>query len=305
MPELGDDATPAVQADPELIAAVPLARGALAEITPESTIGEPLGYEVEESGAVSLFFECRIPGYPGWHWTVTVGRAGDDAEPTVLEAELMPGDGALLAPDWVPWSDRLADYQAAQEAHAVPGAEGDDDDDEDDVDEDEDDGFDDSEDDRDVHDLHDDGDLDGVDIDSVDVGFDEETDIDTGLDLEAEEAAALAAPADEDATDEDATDEDAADEDVPDEDAADEDASDEDAAEEDATEEDATDEDVPDEDAPDSRRTSAAPRHRQVTEPEHSEDESDDDGADPGAPVADAERDADDHDDDEGEQPER
>ena len=120
MPELGDDATPAVQADPELIAAVALARGALAEITPESTIGEPLGYEVEESGAVSLFFECRIPGYPGWHWTVTVGRAGDDAEPTVLEAELMPGDGALLAPDWVPWSDRLADYQAAQEAHAVP-----------------------------------------------------------------------------------------------------------------------------------------------------------------------------------------
>ena len=278
MPELGDDATPAVQADPELIAAVPLARGALAEITPESTIGEPLGYEVEESGAVSLFFECRIPGYPGWHWTVTVGRAGDDAEPTVLEAELMPGDGALLAPDWVPWSDRLADYQAAQEAHAVPGAEGDDDDDEDD-------GFDDSEDDRDVHDLHDDGDLDGVDIDSVDVGFDEETDIDTGLDLEAEEAAALAAPIDEDAADEDAPDDDAADVDAPDVDA--------------------TDDDATYDDATDSRRTSAAPRHRQVAEPEHSEDESDNDGADPGAPVADAERDADDHDDDEGEQPER
>ena len=291
MPELGDDATPAVQADPELIAAVPLARGALVEITPESTIGEPLGYEVEESGAVSLFFECRVPGYPGWHWTVTVGRAGDDAEPTVLEAELMPGDGALLAPDWVPWSDRLADYQAAQEAHAVPGAEGDDsDDDDDDEDEDDDDGFDDSEDDRDVHDLHDDGDLDGVDIDSVDVGFDEETDIDTGLDLEAEEAAALAAPVDEDAADEDA----------PDEDAADEDATDGDATYEDATDEDATDED-----APDSRRTSAAPRHRQVAEPEHPEDESDDDGADPGAAVADAERDADDHHDDEGEQPER
>jgi hypothetical protein len=285
MPELGDDATPAVRADPELIAAVPLARGALAEITPESTIGEPLGYQVEESGAVSLFFECRIPGYPGWHWTVTVGRAGDDAEPTVLEAELMPGDGALLAPEWVPWSDRLADYQAAQEAHAVPGAEGDDDDEEDDEDEDEDDGFDDSEDDRDVHDLHDDGDLDGVDIDSVDVGFDEETDIDTGLDLEAEEAAALAAPIDEDAPDEDAPDDDAPDED--------------------ATEDDAPDEDAPDEDATDSRRRSAAPRHRQVAEPEHSEDESDDDGADPGAPVADAERDADDHHDDEGEQPER
>ena len=25
----------------------------------------------------------------------------------MLETELMPGDGALLAPDWVPWSERL------------------------------------------------------------------------------------------------------------------------------------------------------------------------------------------------------
>lgn len=288
MPELGDDATAAaqadreLQADPELIAAVPLARGALAEITPESTIGEPLGYEVEESGAVSLFFECRVPGYPGWHWTVTVGRAGDDAQPTVLEAELMPGDGALLAPDWVPWSERLADYQAAQEAQAGLGAEGDEDDDEDDED---DDGFDDSEDDRDVHDLHDDDDLDGVDIDSVDVGFDEATDVDSGLDLEAEEAAALAEPAEEDAADEDAADEDAVDEDAADEDAAEVDAADEDAA------------------AP--GRRSAAPRHRQVSEPEHSEDEADDDGPDPGASVAEAERNAGDHHDDEAEQPER
>lgn len=272
MPELGDDATPAVedeatpalQADPELIAAVPLALSALAEITPESTIGEPLGYEVEESGAVSLFFECRIPGYPGWHWTVTVGRA-EDAEPTVLEAELMPGEGALLAPDWVPWSERLADYQAAQETQAVLGAEDDEEDDEDDdEDEDDDDGFVDTEDDRDVHDLHDDDDLDGVDIDSVDVGFDEETDVDSVLDLEAEEAAALADPVDEESAD-----------------------------------------DAADEDASDSDRRSAAPRHRQVTEPEHSEDESDDDGADPGASVADAEGDADDHHGDEGEQPER
>ena len=61
-----------------------------------------------------LLFERRMPGYPGWHWTVSCRRIGDEAEPTVLETELMPGENALLAPDWVPWSERLADYQAAQ-----------------------------------------------------------------------------------------------------------------------------------------------------------------------------------------------
>jgi len=182
--EVIEDAEPAepLVADPELLAAVPLALQALREITPENTIGEPLGHVVEAPGVVSLLFASRLSGYPDWHWTVTVGRASDDDEPTVLEAELMPGDGSLLAPDWVPWSERLAEYQAAQEANA--GAEAESEDDDDDVDG--------------VHDLHD----------------DEETDVDTDLDLEAEEAAALA---DEDADDEDSDDDD--DDDVePDED---------------------------------------------------------------------------------------
>ncbi|MEN0083655.1 MAG: DUF3027 domain-containing protein [Leifsonia sp.] len=192
-------------ADPELVAAVPLARQALAEITPERTIGEPLGHVVEAPGVVSLLFASLLPGYPDWRWTVTVGRTGDDEEPTVLEAELMPGDGSLLAPDWVPWSERLAEYQAAQEALAAQEAESAEDEDEDEGDESDDDesGDDaDAEDDHDIHDLHADDDLDGVDIDSVDVDFDEETDVDSDLDLEAEEAAALADADDEDEDDE-------------------------------------------------------------------------------------------------------
>src|SRR5690606_5516602 len=90
-----------------------LALAALREITPVSTVGPFAGHAVEESGAVSLRFENRLPGYPGWYWTVSVAQV-EDAEPTVLEAELMPGDGALLAPDWVPWAERLAEYRAHQ-----------------------------------------------------------------------------------------------------------------------------------------------------------------------------------------------
>ena len=54
-----------------------------------------------------------MAGYPGWHWTVSVAEL-PDAAPTVLEAELLPGDGSLLAPDWIPWSERLDDYRAAR-----------------------------------------------------------------------------------------------------------------------------------------------------------------------------------------------
>jgi hypothetical protein len=51
--------------------------------------------------------------------------------PSVLEVELMPGDGALLAPDWVPWSERLEEYRAAQAAAAAESAEADDETDDD------------------------------------------------------------------------------------------------------------------------------------------------------------------------------
>src|SRR5690606_31481451 len=100
-------------ADERLIGAHDLALAALHEITPASTVGPAAGYLVEDDGSVSLRFENRLPGYPGWYWTVTVARV-DDAEPTVLEAELMPTDAALLAPEWVPWAERLAEYRAHQ-----------------------------------------------------------------------------------------------------------------------------------------------------------------------------------------------
>jgi hypothetical protein len=144
------------------------ARVALAEITPADTIGEPAGSRDEGDGVVSVYFQTNLAGYPGWCWTVSIAHL-EGAEPTVLETELTPGDGALLAPDWVPWVDRLAEYEAAQEA-AGAGDEDDvdvdqdaDEDEEDDEDEDDED-----EDDVDEGDLLQAGDLDGVDIDDVD-----------------------------------------------------------------------------------------------------------------------------------------
>ena len=132
----------------------PIARAALEEITPATTIGALRDVAVADDVA-TVRFATRQGGYLGWFWTVSLA-VNPGLEPSVLETELMPGEGALTAPDWVPWSDRLEDYLAQQAVDAE--SEGDDDDSDDDHDHDE-------------HDLHgDDGDdvFDGVDIDAHD-----------------------------------------------------------------------------------------------------------------------------------------
>lgn len=145
-----------------------LALAALHEITLASTVGEPRDSTVDADGVLTIRFENRMPGYPGWYWTVGIAQVADSA-PTVLEAELMPGDGALTAPDWLPWAERLAEYQAAQAALAAEGLETDDLD----ISEDDDEDLDDV-DDLDAVDFDNDGspilhsgDVDGVDIDEL------------------------------------------------------------------------------------------------------------------------------------------
>ncbi|PQZ56057.1 MULTISPECIES: DUF3027 domain-containing protein [unclassified Microbacterium] len=188
-------------ADARLVDAHDLALAALREITPASTVGPAAGYLAEEDGSVSLRFANRLPGYPGWYWTVTVARV-DDEEPTVLEVELLPGDGALLAPDWVPWAERLADYRAHQvelaEAAAAAddgAAAGDDVLDDDVLDDDDDDDDDDDLDDGEADILHA-GDLDGVDIDELDDSEDDESE-DDDEDAEDDDADVLDADAGE------------------------------------------------------------------------------------------------------------
>jgi hypothetical protein len=149
-----------------------LARTALLEITPDETIGAEAPPVDEVDGVVSVRFATLLPGYPGWFWTVSVAQV-EGSEPTVLEVELLPGEHALVAPDWVPWADRLAEMQAQE---AGDGDEDDsddesdddasDDDDSDDDDSDDDESDDDSDEDDGPRPVHG-GDVDGVDIDDL------------------------------------------------------------------------------------------------------------------------------------------
>ena len=144
-----------------------VSRVALAEIAPEGTVGALIDSTSVEDGVLSLNFVSTLSGYPGWHWSVSVAELPGEA-PTVLEAELMPGEGALLSPDWVPWVDRLEEYHVAQAALAAQAGEALSDDEDDLADE---------------LDYDDDLDDDDVDLDDDDHGDDPDDGIDFESDL--------------------------------------------------------------------------------------------------------------------------
>jgi hypothetical protein len=88
-------------------AAVELARAAAVEMAGADQVGEHLGCVAEGERLATHRFACLSPAYVGWHWAVTVARASRARAATVDEVCLLPGDGALLAPPWLPWSERL------------------------------------------------------------------------------------------------------------------------------------------------------------------------------------------------------
>lgn len=94
--------------DAVLAAAVDVARAAAEEVADPGTVGEHLGVAADGDRVVTHRFACLSRGYRGWAWAVTLTRVPRGKVPTVSEAVLLPWDGALLAPEWVPWSERLA-----------------------------------------------------------------------------------------------------------------------------------------------------------------------------------------------------
>jgi hypothetical protein len=91
---------------PLLAEAVDLARSALFEMN-ETAVGQYLGVTFEDDSAATHRFEATLPGYRGWQWAVVVAAAPDADHATVSESALLPGLDALVAPEWVPWDQRI------------------------------------------------------------------------------------------------------------------------------------------------------------------------------------------------------
>jgi len=96
-----------IQADEACADAVDLARSAAEEVAGAGLVGEHLGVEPDGDRVCTHLFACLDPAYAGWQWAVTIARASRSRTVTVSESLLLPGPDSLLAPDWVPWRDRV------------------------------------------------------------------------------------------------------------------------------------------------------------------------------------------------------
>ncbi|MBU9763327.1 DUF3027 domain-containing protein [Mycobacterium sp. TNTM28] len=103
--------TPSAASSPEqealLLGAAEQARAALTEFSGEGAVGEYLGVSIEDAASATHRFLADLPGYRGWQWAVVVAAYPGADHATISELVLVPGPTALLAPQWVPWQDRV------------------------------------------------------------------------------------------------------------------------------------------------------------------------------------------------------
>ena len=97
----------AVKKDAVLEGAVDVARAGAEAVAHPRPVGEHVGFEMVSERLATHYFASTDAGYVGWCWAVTVARVPRGRVATVCEVDMTPREGALLAPEWVPWEERL------------------------------------------------------------------------------------------------------------------------------------------------------------------------------------------------------
>ena len=110
--------------DAFLAAAVDTARTAVESITPAATIGRHLAAKSEGDRLVTHLFESRLPGYAGWQWYAVLTRNSRSKVVTVNELGLLPSEDSILAPEWVPWAERVRPEDEQPQEPEQDGTEG-------------------------------------------------------------------------------------------------------------------------------------------------------------------------------------
>lgn len=90
-----------------LSGAVEQAREAVVEFSGADKVGDYLGFSYDDPAAATHRFLAHLPGYQGWQWAVVVAGYPGSEHATISEVVLVPGPTALLAPQWVPWDQRV------------------------------------------------------------------------------------------------------------------------------------------------------------------------------------------------------
>ena len=104
---------------------------ALEDAKNEKYVGSQISVESDEDHVATYLFEAFLPGYVGWRWAVTVAKVDAKSSPTICDVVLLPGADALLAPNWIPYSERITAEDvgvgtivptAADDARLVPAS---------------------------------------------------------------------------------------------------------------------------------------------------------------------------------------
>jgi hypothetical protein len=88
-----------------------LAEQAAKETAPANGVGKFLGITNEDKETTSYRFESKLTGYVGWEWNVVIFQGKKSDAATVSEVVLLPGKDSIVAPSWVPWSERRAELE--------------------------------------------------------------------------------------------------------------------------------------------------------------------------------------------------
>jgi hypothetical protein len=109
------------------VSATELALAALRETTETALIGEFVSEAETEKNVIEVRFSCTLNQYQHWHWVVTLTQSDKRSPLTVSEINLLASADAQLAPQWVPWAERLAEFrrQLRAEGKANSDAEAD------------------------------------------------------------------------------------------------------------------------------------------------------------------------------------
>ncbi len=90
-----------------LTGAADQARAAVEAFSGPDAVGAYLGVSNEDPNAATHRFLAHLPGYQGWQWAAVVAAYPGSDHATISEVVLIPGPTALLAPEWVPWEQRV------------------------------------------------------------------------------------------------------------------------------------------------------------------------------------------------------
>jgi hypothetical protein len=91
----------------DLFGAAEQARAAAIEDANNSAFVGELHSVDNDDRIATYLFEAALPGYHGWRWAVTVAKVDEDSSTTICDVVLLPGSESLIAPEWVPYKDRI------------------------------------------------------------------------------------------------------------------------------------------------------------------------------------------------------